>query len=154
MSGHKRCECHDASVWSSHDNHIITLDRSSRYVLWTQQHKVITTEGIGGELVFVSFLDFCAASTQSVLFWKVPGCYYVISVLNSAELVRHVPSSTTKRSPAYLFWRASDSRSGDRADMQCSGPGGSKHIDWPFYLPREFTSQSQLFIYHRKLTPG
>ena len=115
------------------DNHIITRNRSYRYVLQKQQHKVFLTEGLVEEPVFISYLRFVCWCQHRAFYlisdWKLYCCFDawipVCSVLNSAELLRRAPASARNSNPAYLCWRALDCQSWDGADTQRTGPGGS-----------------------------
>ena len=76
------------------------------------------------------FLDLCAGVSTECFILKntrMLYCYFntrfpVCSVQNSTEKLRCVPASARFRSLAYLFQRAPDCWSRDRADMQRSRP--------------------------------
>ena len=67
---------------------------------------VFPTEGSAEELLFVYFFKICVlVSTQNVLFWKVTGCYIVISALDflSARCKIQLNCCVVRRHPPDMF---------------------------------------------------
>ena len=72
---------------SSHDNHIITHDRSYRSVLLKTITWSVPNQGISRRACVCLFFEICVlVSTRSVLFWKVTGCCLLFRRLTSCLL--------------------------------------------------------------------